>query len=190
MGGQPSRGTAPVLPVRVSVRLPSGRPVLTDVELGPRDKISGLRRRAEACSGRHLAGLLARGSVLRDDATPEEAGLKDGDDITAVAGQQACVRARLQAFVALLGDGSIVTQGTGPTEPVRVVVGCDGSAAVWGDAHGGCRELARNVQAFAGVGLDGSVITWHRPGRRPGELRRQVLHRAGPLAGCTVAWVA
>ena len=96
------------------------------------------------------------GRILDDCQTARAAGLKSGDTLTLQVRQTRLASHRSgSAFVALKGDGSVVT---------------------WGDTHSGgdssrVQKQLKNVQhiqatkfAFAAVLENGSVVTWGEPG--------------------------
>ena len=104
---------------------------------------------------RFLRLVSAEGRILSDSSqTLDAAGLQDGDQLTAVAGQPKLAATR-EVFAFYHAD-AVVTWG----HPQH---GCDSSAV---------QDQLRNVQhiqatryAFAAILEDGSVVTWGSPGK-------------------------
>ena len=135
--------------ISVGVVLLSGSRV--SIQLDPESRLEALRTRAEAVLGTHLGKLItAAGALLTGQGTLRQAGIRDGDTITAVAGHVA-VAATASAFALIRADGSVVTWG----DPSS-----GGNSKAVQHQLQNVREIQANTRAFAALREDGSVVTW------------------------------
>ncbi|CAE7613770.1 unnamed protein product [Symbiodinium microadriaticum] len=137
------------MPITVLVTLLSGDQTCVSV---PEDaSVDVLRRKSQQQLNASLGHLItASGSLLAGSATLKQAGVTDGQTVTAVV-RDAAVAATERAFALIRGDGSVVA---------------------WGDSQegGDCRRVQEQLQnvkcikasatAFAALRGDGSVVTW------------------------------
>ncbi|CAE7904123.1 unnamed protein product, partial [Symbiodinium microadriaticum] len=138
--------------MRIVVSLLSGRHV--SVEISAEAKISSLRCRSAAELGARTCALAGPwGGLLRDADTLAEAGVRDGDTLTAIARHTDVLMSR-GACAKLLSDGSVETRG-------RKDYGGDSSSVQerLRDVH----QLQATKYAFAALLEDGSVVTWGHP---------------------------
>eukprot|EP00439_Symbiodinium_sp_Y106_P070299 s2686_g12.t1 len=155
-----------------------GRPVSVDSDVSGAE----LQRRAEATLRTELAGLVtAAGKTLTGSETLRQAGIRDGDALSAVAGQLVFAHERrgsshIHSFTAVAGNAPDSVPSARFMSAFALIRG-DGSVAAWGDrACGGdcspvsdelfavtqiqAAELHASACAFAALRQDGSVVTW------------------------------
>ena len=140
---------SPTMSISVAVVLLSGSRV--SIELDPDSRLEALRTKAEAALGTHLGKLITEaGALLKNQGTLRQAGIRDGDTITAVAGHVA-VAASTSAFALIRTDGSVVTWG----DPLS-----GGNSKDVQNQLQNVRHIQANTGAFAALREDGSVVTW------------------------------
>ncbi|CAE7803625.1 DHX57, partial [Symbiodinium sp. CCMP2456] len=132
--------------ITLSVSLLSGRSV--SVEAEPEDAILLLRQRAQSVLGVGAGVLLHSTGSLDEAATVQEAGLKNGDELTYQV-RRVSLCDNPGAFAAILSDGSVVTWGHadfgGESSSVQPKLNC-------------VRQIQSCFSAFAAILGDGSVV--------------------------------
>ncbi|CAE8650193.1 unnamed protein product, partial [Polarella glacialis] len=151
-GASSKRSAARMIAVQVS--LPSG--ATAELQVDRADHVSDLVAKARQAFGRHVVAICTRtGHRLAQVALVADVGLRHEDVLTAVVMKQIVIyAARLGAFAALKGDGSVVTWG-------HAGYGGD-SSAVQAQLQGDVPQIYSTVYAFAAVKSDGSLVTWGR----------------------------
>ena len=183
---------ASAMSVSVQVTLLSGQSA--SIYLQSSSPVGDLRKKAQhelrACIGKMIN---ASGVLLDDSASLVQAGVADGDAVTALA-QDVRVAATEGAFACIRADGSVVAWGRpdkgGRSGEIQdqlhhvehiqassgafAAIRADRTVVTWGAEHGGDsssvqHQLTDVVQiqsthsALAAIKSDGSVITWGRP---------------------------
>ena len=138
--------------IQVNVTLPSGRAEHFSLEAS--SKVGDLRSLAKQSFNQGFLRLVTEnGHVLTDprESRPQAAGIKDGDNLTAIA-LEVSVMASARAFAIWCnGGGKLVTWG----DP-----DCGGDSSAVQDQLLKIQQLQASDRAFAAVLADGSVVTW------------------------------
>ena len=143
--------------MRLGVQWPSGNPVVQLHDCRRDEPLFRLRPRVNEAAGRPIRALVSPSSErLAWTSTMQEAGLRHGDVVTAIACILPKIYSTESAFAALKSDGSVTT---------------------WGDEESGgnCRNVQEELEsgieqitatgaAFAALKGDGSVTFWGYPG--------------------------
>ena len=139
--------------ITVEVSLLSGK--TATLQAGPDETVNALGRRAQIALGVGRGRLLDSSGGSLDGCIPiKKARIEDGASLTLQI-SRIQVQATGRAFVAVLGDGSVVTWG---------------SAAFGGDCSavkaklGNVQHVQASCAAFAAILGDGSVATWGHAG--------------------------
>ena len=135
--------------ITIFVALASGRGV--PITLQPDTPLPTLLQMAQEALERSLARLVtASGTLLDSSGNIQQAGIKDGDTLTAIA-RDVQVSATYGAFAALRPDASVVAWG------------CDclgGDCSKVQDHLNDVQQIQACSCAFAALREDGSVVTW------------------------------
>ena len=140
--------------LQVTVSLTSGSPA--SLSLQESSKVGDLKALAEESFGKPFLRLVtADGRILTDTSEPlADAGLQDGDQLTAIPGQ-AKLAATGSAFALWCCGGQKVVTWRNPE--------CGGdNSAVQGLKK--VQQVQATRRAFAAILQDGSVVTWGNPG--------------------------
>ena len=137
---------ATAMSISLSVSLLSGRSVSLEVE--PEDAILLLKQCAQTALGAGAGVLLRSSGSLDEAATVEEAGLKNGDELTYQV-RRVLICDNPGAFAAILSDGSVVTWGH---------AGFGGDCTSVQPKLKSVREIQSCFSAFAAILGDGSVV--------------------------------
>lgn len=157
----------------LSIGLLSGRTTQVSVD----SDVSGaeLQRRAEATLRTELAGLVtAAGKTLTGSETLRQAGIRDGDALSAVAGNapDSVPSARfMSAFALIRGDGSVAAWGDracgGDCSPVSdelfAVTQIQAAEWLWTRHASSCHKRQTSSSVFAALRRDGGVVSWGNP---------------------------
>ena len=139
--------------VRLRVTLLNGRQISLDVD--PGSSLDELTQEAQVKLGVGRSRLFRGCDSLEGSSTVEAAGLRADDDLQLVAQTvQVYSSKRSLAFVAVLGDGSVVTWGH-PTH--------GGDSSLVQSQLQKVKQIKASEEAFAAVMEDGSVVTWGSP---------------------------
>ncbi|CAE7717051.1 unnamed protein product [Symbiodinium sp. KB8] len=139
-----------------------------------------LRQKAQKKLNASIGPLItASGSLLQGSATLKQAGLQDGDTVTAVL-RDAALAATTGAFALIRGDGSVVAWG-------HPGAGGDCSAVQEQLQQVKCIKAA--AAAFAALREDGSVVTWGGHGGHSAEVQEQ-LHDVSEIQATFGAFAA
>ena len=120
------------------------------IALPPESSIRELKAEAQQQLERRFLGLLFGSQELDPSLTLADAGLRDGDSITAIA-QLVKLASTSQAFALHVEAGSVVTWGA-------LAFGGDSSRVR--DQLLRVQNIRATVAAFAAILDDGSVVTW------------------------------
>eukprot|EP00439_Symbiodinium_sp_Y106_P056653 s1287_g7.t4 len=151
--------------VTVAVGLLSGR--TTFVEAGVEEEVGLLSRRAQAALGIGKGQLVdSFGHILDPCARIKDAGVQDGDWLTMhLSRVQACATGLV--FAAILGDGSVITWGSGcPREffgdgsVFTCSTAVEADSSVVQDQLKDVEHIQAAGAAFAAIRAEGSVVTW------------------------------
>ena len=136
--------------MKVDVHLPSGDGC--PIEVAPATLISELKAAAQKHFQRRLK-LTAKGHQLDLTATLSEAGLREGDVVTAVV-QRGKLAATIRAFAWHSHGGEVVTWG----DP-----GYGGDSSQVQEQLRSIQHIQATGRAFAAILESGSVVTWGHP---------------------------
>ena len=139
--------------LNISVALLNGNPV--PLRLSTSSTVQDVRTKAQRAFGKkYLKLVTAKNRVLVDfEQTLEEAGIEDGECLTALAFQPQLAATSRALALRCHGDGSIVTWG-------RADYGGDSSAVQ--NQLRGVQQIQATERAFAAILADGPVVAWGR----------------------------
>ena len=139
--------------ITLSVVWPSGERVLTTAEIRSNQPLSRLRQRITRAAAKPIRALISPKAKFLDWTwTAAQCGLKQGDTLTLIASNSPRLYSTLEAFAAVLADGSVRTWGHKDS-------GGD-SSAVQTKFKQDIQHIYSNDRAFAALMADGSVVTW------------------------------
>ena len=141
--------------LQFTVALPSGRS--EEFSLEPSSKVGDLRVLAQRAFQLGFLRLVAADhSVVDPTKSLQDAGLEDGDHLTAIA-VEAKVAATARAFALFCPGGDRVVTWGDPR--------CGGDSSQVQDRLKGVRQVQATLEgAFAALLADGSVVTWGQAG--------------------------
>ena len=136
--------------LEISVALPNGHVELLTIL--PSSTVQDVRTEAQRAFGKkYLRLITVENRVLLDPDTLPEAGIKDGECLTALVLQTQLAATVGACALWCQGDGAIVNWGHaaygGDCSPVR-------------DRLKGVQQIQAAANAFAAILEDGSVVTW------------------------------
>ena len=135
--------------ITVEIGLLSGNTVRVEANLN--EEVGTMKHRAQIALGVGRGRLVgSSGSVLDTCAPIKGARLQNGDLLTLHV-KPSTVQASDGAFVAILGDGSVVTWGS---------AACGGDSSAVQDQLKNVQQIQASRGAFAAILDDGSVVTW------------------------------
>ena len=137
------------MPISVTVNLLSG--IHATVLMHEDETVADLRQKAQAALGRPVGKFIGTsGTLSSTSGTLAQAGIRDGDTVTAVQ-QTVAVAATRSAFALIRADGTVVTWGCRRN-------GGD-SSAVQHRLYD-VQQIAASDLAFAALRGDGVVVSW------------------------------